>query len=168
MATAKSITVRLGRPADAQELARMSRDLIEHGLGWTWTPGRVLREICNRETVTAVACEGQRVVAFAIMYFGDEDAHLNLLAVKPEFQGKGVGRRLMDWLRTSCLTAGIKNVQLELRSTNHAARLFYRRVGFREVGQVPFYYAEREAAVKMSLGLGVRPTETKDGDSSRH
>ena len=167
MATAKSITVRLGRPADAQELARMSRDLIEHGLGWTWTPGRVLREICNRETVTAIACEGQRIAAFGIMYFGDEDAHLNLLAVKPEYQGKGVGRRLMDWLRTSCLTAGIKNVQLELRATNHAARLFYRRLGFREVGQVPFYYAEREAAVKMTLALGVKSTETKDGDSSR-
>lgn len=167
MATAKSITIRLGRPADAQEVARMSRDLIEHGLGWTWTPGRVLREICNRDTVTAIACEGQRIVAFGIMYFGDEDTHLNLLAVKPELQGKGIGRRLMEWLRASCLTAGIKNINLELRATNHAARLFYRRMGFREVGQVPFYYAEREAAVKMSLALGVKPMETKDGDSSR-
>jgi ribosomal-protein-alanine N-acetyltransferase len=33
--------IRLARPSDAQAIAEMSRDLIEHGLGWRWTPSRI-------------------------------------------------------------------------------------------------------------------------------
>src|SRR5258707_11988311 len=64
----------------------MSRDLIETGLGWSWGPDRVARSIANKDTFTLLACDHDRVVAFAIMYFGDEHAHLNLLAVRPSHQ----------------------------------------------------------------------------------
>src|SRR5256885_495122 len=79
---AKNITLRPGRPTDAAKIAAMSRDLIETGLGWSWGPERVARSIANKDTFTLLACDRDRVVAFAIMYFGDEHAHLNLLAVR--------------------------------------------------------------------------------------
>jgi hypothetical protein len=80
---AKNITLRPGRPADAAKIAAMSRDLIETGLGWSWGPDRVARSIANKDTSTLLACERDRVVAFAIMYFGDEHAHLNLSRPTP-------------------------------------------------------------------------------------
>ena len=39
---------RLATAADAVPIARMSRDLIEQGLGWSWTPLRVARSIADR------------------------------------------------------------------------------------------------------------------------
>jgi len=150
---AKNLTLRIATPDDAQAIAEMSRDLIERGLGWSWTPQRVARHIRNRDTTTLVACDGSRIIGFAIMYFGDEHAHLNLLAVDPMYQRTGIGRRMLDWLKTSCLIAGIAVVYLELRANNRAGREFYAGYGFEETGTVPRYYCGVEAAICMALRL---------------
>jgi len=146
---ARNITLRPGRPTDAARIAAMSRDLIETGLGWSWGPDRVGRAIANKETFTLLACDRERLVAFAIMYFGDEHAHLNLLAVRPTHQRLGIGRRMVEWLIESALIAGIATVHLELRAANAAARSFYRSLGFVESAYIPGYYRGREMALRM-------------------
>jgi ribosomal-protein-alanine acetyltransferase len=145
----ENITVRLGKLADANQIALMSRDLIERGLGWSWTPRRVAKNIRCKDTVTVIACDQRRMIAFAIMYFGEHEAHLSLLAVQPLYQGRGIGRRLMDWLEKSSRVAGIASQSLEVRANNQGARRFYRRLGFREDALLPLYYNGRESAVKM-------------------
>ena len=146
---AKNITLRPGRPADAGRIAAMSRDLIETGLGWSWGPDRVARSIANKDTATLLACERDRVVAFAIMYFGDEHAHLNLLAVRPSHQRLGIGKHMVGWLMESAYAAGIATIHLELRAANTAARSFYRSLGFTESAYIPGYYRGREMALRM-------------------
>ena len=39
------VQLRLAQPGDAMEIALMSRDLIEHGLAWSWTRTRVARSM---------------------------------------------------------------------------------------------------------------------------
>ena len=51
------------------------------------------------------------------------------------------------------ITAGISNINLELRVNNFAARTFYRTLGYREVSYVPGYYRGLETAVKMSRDI---------------
>jgi ribosomal-protein-alanine N-acetyltransferase len=151
--SARDIPVRLARPEDAQDIALMSRDLIETGLGWSWTRQRVGRSIANRDTLSIVMCRGARMVAFAIMFFGDEHAHLNLLAVLPEFQRIGLGTRMIRWLEESAQAAGIRAIHLEVRARNQHARRFYRRLGFLEMALLPKYYRGIEAAVWMAHDL---------------
>jgi ribosomal-protein-alanine N-acetyltransferase len=146
---AKDITLRPGRPADAERIAAMSRDLIETGLGWSWGPERVARAIRNQDSVTLLACDRDRIVAFAIMYFGDEHAHLSLLAVRPSHQRLGIGRRLLAWLVESAYAAGIAAIHLEMRAANRVARSFYRDLGFSESAYIPGYYRGREMALRM-------------------
>src|SRR5205085_5379131 len=74
-------TIRLATLRDARAIAEMSRDEIETGLAWSWTPERVRLSIRDRATNVAVAHEGQLLVGFGIMKYGDEKAHLSLLAV---------------------------------------------------------------------------------------
>lgn len=152
--SATNITLELASLRDADAIASMARDLIEHGLGWSWGPARVRKAIANNDTNALVAREDKRVVAFAIMYFGDTTAHLNLLAVAPRYQRRGIGTRLLNWLIESALVAGITNINLELRATNLKARCFYRRMGFRDTALVPNYYGGRETAVRMSRDIG--------------
>ena len=102
-----NVTVRLATLADAAEIADLSRAVIETGLGWGATRERVARNIASPATTTVVACDAERLIAFAIMYFGDDHAHLNLLAVRPAFQRAGVGRYLVEWLEASALVAGV-------------------------------------------------------------
>jgi ribosomal-protein-alanine N-acetyltransferase len=150
---AKNLTLRLATLADCGTIAAMSRDLIEHGLGWSWTPQRVARHIRNKDTATIVACDSDKVIGFAIMYFGEEHAHLNLLAVRPQYQRGGIGRRLIAWLRESCLVAGVAVIYCELRASNATGRSFYKAFGFEETGTVPRYYFGVEAALCMALRL---------------
>jgi ribosomal-protein-alanine N-acetyltransferase len=146
---AKNITLRPGRTADAVRIAAMSRDLIETGLGWSWGPDRVARSIANKDTSTLLACERERIVAFAIMYFGEEHAHLNLLAVRQSHQRLGIGGHMVEWLIESAYAAGIATIHLELRAANAAARSFYRSLGFTESAYIPGYYRGREMALRM-------------------
>ena len=134
-------TLRLANFADAQSIALMSRELIEKGLsGWSWDPKRVARAIQARDTQVVVAAVRNHLTGFAIMNFGDEQAHLSLLAVTPSHQRCGIGRQIMDWLEESALVAGIITVNLELRANNFAARDFYRALGFTDSAYIPGYY----------------------------
>ncbi len=157
-------TLALADAADAREIAEMSRDLIEQGLTWSWTPARVQHFITGTESSVVVArrerrgdaprVAAPRIAAFAIMHFGDEVAHLNLLAVAPEHRRQGLGRQLMDWLTTTAIEAGVFRINLELRTQNGSARAFYEKLGFDELGVVQGYYQGREAALRMSRRLG--------------
>jgi ribosomal-protein-alanine N-acetyltransferase len=166
-------TLRLARSDDAREIAAMSRDLIEAGLPWSWTPARVMHFIGGRDSSVVVARrdrlgdaggggrrddarrdDARRIAAFAIMHFGDEVAHLNLLAVAPEHRRQGLGRQLMDWLTATAMEAGVFRIDLELRQGNGAARAFYQSLGFDSLGVISGYYQGREAALRMSRRLG--------------
>jgi ribosomal-protein-alanine N-acetyltransferase len=157
----RATVLRLATPGDAADIAMMSRDLIEYGLGWSWTRARVARNIAKRETATLVACSGKRIVGFAMLYFGDDHAHLNLLAVRPAYQRAGLGRRMLTWLVDSARVAGISAIHLEVRSNNAGARRFYRALGFQEMTLLPRYYSGVEAAVWMARDLRVRATSTR-------
>ncbi len=146
-------TLGLARATDAREIAEMSRDLIEQGLAWSWTPTRVQHFISGLESSVVVARRERRVAAFAIMHFGDDVAHLNLLAVAPEHRRQGLGRQLMSWLTVTAIEAGVFRINLELRTGNEAARIFYNCLGFDQLGVVQGYYQGREAALRMSRRL---------------
>lgn len=144
----------LARSGDAREIAEMSRDLVEQGLSWSWTPARVQHFICGSDSSVIVARRERRIAAFAIMHFGDDVAHLNLLAVAPRHRRLGLGSQLMQWLTATAIEAGVFCINLELRTQNEAARSFYGRLGFAELGVVQGYYQGREAALRMSRKLG--------------
>jgi [ribosomal protein S18]-alanine N-acetyltransferase len=146
-------TLGLARLSDAREIAEMSRDLIEQGLTWSWTPARVQHFITGPESSVVVARRERQIAAFAIMHFGDDVAHLNLLAVAPEHRRQGLGRQLVGWLTETAIEAGVFRINLELRLRNEPARIFYERLGFEQLGVVQGYYQGREAALRMSSRL---------------
>lgn len=148
-------------------MALMSRDLIEWGLGWQYRSERVRRLIDDPETVALVARDGERMNGFAVMTFGDERAHLVLLAVRPACQRHGIARRLTRWLLDSASTAGIASIHVELRAQNEAAYAFYRALRFAETLRLPRYYCGRETAIRMIRilrrpGLSAQPWRPLD------
>jgi ribosomal-protein-alanine N-acetyltransferase len=151
-----ALTLRPARVHEARAMAEMSRDLIEAGLTWRYTPPHMVALIREPETMALVACDGARIQGFAVMHFGDEQAHLALLCVRPALQQRGIGRRLNEWLIESARVAGIVSVRLELRADNAAALSFYRRLGFAETELVADYYDGRIAARRMTLALCAR------------
>jgi len=149
--------IRLAAPADAREIAALSRHAIEHGLPWRWTPRRVAACIAAPDTNVVVACAQARHMGFGIMSYGDDDAHLLLLAVQIPHRRRGVGSALLRWLEASARVAGIERLILECRAANDVARAFYRRHGYDEVQRLRGYYGEgAEDAVRMRKQLAKR------------
>jgi len=149
------LSLRLATRDDATTIARLSRDRIEQGLGWSWTTPRVLRSIRDRETNVVVAMSASVPLGFGIMKYHDDEAHLLLLAVGDAHTRRGIGTALVDWLERAALVAGIGRVMLEARATNADARLFYQRLGYREIQSLPGYYQGREACVRLAKDLWV-------------
>jgi ribosomal-protein-alanine N-acetyltransferase len=153
--------IRLARLADADLLAVMSRDLIEQGLGWSWTAARLRRSMADVQTNVVVqegAARGD-VAGFGVMRYGDTEAHLLLLAVDPTARRQGTGSALLAWLERSAQVAGTAQILLEARVTNVSARAFYRFHGYRETRLVPGYYRGREASVRFVKDLRLGQAE---------
>src|SRR5215469_12306407 len=120
-------SLELARAADAPRLAAMSHSLVEGGLRPTWTTSRIAWHIRNPDSVVLTAKVGASafgppiVIGFAIMRYGDDLAHLNLLAVDPAHRRRGVGRQLIRRLEETADTAGTFVIGLELRASNASA-----------------------------------------------
>jgi ribosomal protein S18 acetylase RimI-like enzyme len=146
-------TIRLATLGDARAIAEMSRDQIEAGLSWSWTPERVRASIRSSSTNVAVAVEGFTLAGFGIMNYGDDKAHLSLLAVSPSRRDHGVGGHLLDWLEKSARTAGIARIELEARADNPGALAFYGLRGYERYEVVRGYYQGRIDAFKLAKVL---------------
>ncbi len=149
--------IRLAMPADAPRIAVMSRDLIEHGLGWRWTPTSIRRSIADPAMNVAIAPALHGIAGFAVMKYRDDEAHLFLLAVDPAYRRRGIASALMAWHESAALTAGIGAVYIEARANNAATRAFYKALGYREVQLVRGYYAGVEDAVRLAKDLWASP-----------
>jgi ribosomal-protein-alanine N-acetyltransferase len=151
--TSSELTLRLARPAEAAAIASLSRDLIEYGLPWRWTSMRVAASIRAAEVNVLVARIHCKIAGFAIMRYGEDDAHLDLLAVAPPYRRSGVGRQLLEWLEKCAVVAGIFSVALEVRAGNEGAQRFYERLGYHTLVHLPGYYQGVEAALRMGRDL---------------
>jgi ribosomal-protein-alanine N-acetyltransferase len=159
--TNSELSLRLARPGEATAIAHLSRDLIEYGLRWRWTPTRVAASIHAANVNVLTAWIHQNIAGFAIMRYGGRDAHLDLLAVAPPYRRAGLGRRLLEWLEKCAVVAGIFNVALEVRTGNEGAQLFYQRMGYRTLAHIPGYYQGMEAALRMGRDLSRRPLNNR-------
>jgi GNAT superfamily N-acetyltransferase len=117
---------------EASALARMSRELIEVGLGWRYTPVRMASLISDPQALVLVACQGADIAGFAVMRFECAHAHLVLLCVQRRFQKRGIGHCLCEWLIELARIAGFLSIRLELRADNAGALYLYRKLGFIE------------------------------------
>jgi ribosomal-protein-alanine N-acetyltransferase len=145
--------VQLATRADAAAIAAMSRDRIEQGLGWSWTAARVLHSIRDPDTNVAVARERDSLVAFGIMKYREEMAHLLLFAVRASHQRRGLGSQVLRWLESVAQTSGVTRIEVECRRDNAAARNFYGEHGYHEHVISRGYYRGVEDAVRLEKWL---------------
>jgi ribosomal-protein-alanine N-acetyltransferase len=71
------------------------------------------------------------------------ECHVLNVCVRPDLQGAGLGRELMNHLIDTARGYGVTLMLLEVRPTNLAALELYRSLGFNEVGLRKDYYPAR-------------------------
>ena len=76
---------------------------------------------------------------FVLTRHAANEEELLLIAVTPEFRGRGLGGTLIDRLVKSATERGATRIFLEMRRGNPAVHL-YQKVGFEPIGERPNYY----------------------------
>ncbi|MEX2375180.1 MAG: ribosomal protein S18-alanine N-acetyltransferase [Dehalococcoidia bacterium] len=99
------------------------------------------------------AASNETIVGFMGVWYMVDQLHLVTIAVHPEYQGRGIGQRLL----LECLRFGyeaeLNEVVLEVRESNRRARALYEAFGFRRAGEIRNYYKDdNETAVVMLCG----------------
>ncbi|MEM9602772.1 MAG: GNAT family N-acetyltransferase [Pseudomonadota bacterium] len=148
-----TLQLELAKQSDAAAMSVLSRDEIEHGLGWRYTPQRLVQVIRHPAKNAVVARRDGVLVGFGVMTYRRNQANLDLLAVAPEHRRHRVGSELVRWLENVADTAGCYNVFVQLRSRNARATAFYRALDYHALGRVPRYYQGVEDATVMAKSL---------------
>lgn len=92
---------------------------------------------------------GRVMSGFAVMGYGDNDAYLALLSVKPEWRRRSIARTLVEWLLKCADVGGVKRVDVELRADNTAALALYHSLQFAEIARKPGGYYGTVSQVRM-------------------
>ena len=79
--------------------------------------------------------------------------HILAIAVDPPYRMRAVGTALMTNILDRLCMKGAKQVRLEVRKSNMAARRFYLKLGFVEREEVPYYYEDGETAIVMTINF---------------
>ncbi len=94
------------------------------------------------------------ISGFAVASLLPPQAELELIAVAPEFQRRGLARFLFAAIAQELKSAQVTDVSLEVRASNHPALALYRHLGFVQTTLRPRYYADPvEDAVLLLLRL---------------
>ncbi|WP_335872756.1 GNAT family N-acetyltransferase [Bacillus sp. 2205SS5-2] len=74
----------------------------------------------------------EQIVGGLILQFEDAYAKLANIAIRPDFQGKGLGERLMTFAENEAIKRGYKEMKLATHEKLSENVLYYQRLGWEE------------------------------------
>lgn len=109
-----------------------------------WSRESFVSEITSNACARyVVLLEDGRLVAFGGMWIIIGEAHVNNVAVHPDYRGRGYGRLVMkELMRVAYRAAEITDMTLEVRVSNETALKLYSSMGFSIAGKRKGYYED--------------------------
>ena len=83
--------------------------------------------------LSRVATDGSAIVGVALCGHDGRRGHVYHLAVDPAYQGRGLGKRLLDESLAALRRTGVKRVIIMVADDNASGRQFWKRSGFEEI-----------------------------------
>jgi ribosomal-protein-alanine N-acetyltransferase len=139
------------RPADLDRIMAIEPVIYTH----PWTRGNFDDSMRVGYSCWVIDCDGV-VAGYGVLMIGVREAHLLNLSVAPEWQGRGLGRSLLEHFLRIGRDSDAQQMFLEVRPSNTSARRLYAEFGFRDISVRRGYYPAaggREDAMLMGLML---------------
>ncbi|NHZ86474.1 MAG: GNAT family acetyltransferase [Planctomycetia bacterium] len=117
------------RESDQKEIIQLWE---ECGLVVPWNDPQ--RDIERKQTVQSelflIGLINEKIIATAMVGYEGHRGWVNYLAVKPNFQRQGIGKRMMEEAEHRLLILGCPKLQVQIRNTNVGVIKFYRNLGY--------------------------------------
>ena len=129
---------------------------IEHDSFTTpWSETSFFNELKNPRSIVKVARKDAKVVGYICAGWIIDEGHILDVAVHAEFRRLGIASMLTEKIIGRLREEGCRDIFLEVRASNEAARKMYCKYNFKELGTRKDYYVSPvEDAVIMVLKFG--------------
>jgi ribosomal-protein-alanine N-acetyltransferase len=134
-----SVTLRTMTYTDLKQVMEVELQAYPH----PWTIG-IFRDCIRVGYNCWVATLDDQIVGYGIVMLAAGEAHVLNLCVSPEYQRRGLGRKILQHLMKRAQMAQIDMILLEVRRSNQAAIDLYHSEGFHELGVRKNYYPAEE------------------------
>ncbi len=139
-------------PEFSQIIFEIEREVFEDR---AWNLALLEEELRNDFTMVGLLSKGREGIGYIIARLIQGEAEILRFAIRPMFQGRGLGKILLqDFIREASLK-GVTRIYLEVSEKNKRAYNFYKKMGFHEVGVRRDYYSQGENAFVMEYNLEV-------------
>jgi ribosomal-protein-alanine N-acetyltransferase len=97
--------------------------------------------------------DGEVIGFIVVVMKGAFTGYIQSICVSPDYRGKGVGSRLMDYAETRILLE-TPNVFLCVSDFNDRAMKLYLRRGYKVIGEIPDYLIEGSSEIFLRKTIG--------------
>ncbi|MCB5186514.1 ribosomal protein S18-alanine N-acetyltransferase [Methylobacillus caricis] len=136
---------------DLDEVARIEPTIFPY----PWTRGNFRDSLDSGYSCWVYEQNGE-VFGYAVLMMVLDEAHLLNISIAAPWQGRGLGRSLLQHMMDTARRHGALNMFLEVRPSNISAISLYESMGFNEMAIRRGYYPAkhgREDAVLMGVAL---------------
>ncbi|MCX6171835.1 MAG: GNAT family N-acetyltransferase [Flavobacterium sp.] len=74
--------------------------------------------------------ENENIIGFVTLKINNDTAKIGLIAVSPNYQGKGIGKKLIAKTENYCFENNVKTLQIPTQMENLTACNFYKKMGY--------------------------------------
>jgi N-acetylglutamate synthase len=93
----------------------------------------VAQFLARNPDLSRVATDGSAIVGVVLCGHDGRRGHIYHLAVDPAYQGRGLGKRLLDESLADLRRTGVKRVIIMVADDNPSGRKFWKHSGYEEI-----------------------------------
>jgi len=108
---------------------------VETFIEGTRTDEKRMTEMTTKGEFLVGETESGRIVASVYVELRGERGYFGMLAVGPAWQGKGLGRVMVEAAENYCRVQGCKQMDISVLSLRPELPAFYRKLGYAETGR---------------------------------
>lgn len=107
-----------------------------------WSKNSIYKELDNPLAHYYVIFLEDEAIGYGGFWTIVDEANINNIAVKPKYRGLGLGNIIVEQIINRAKDLSMKNIILEVRSSNYTAQGLYKKYGFKMVGLRKNYYQD--------------------------
>jgi ribosomal-protein-alanine N-acetyltransferase len=135
------------RPMKMKDIDKVYQ-LEKHLFKDSWSKNSFKMEMENDEISYPLILEVDgNVAGYAVVWFYAGELHIANFAIALEYQGEGLGSRLLDYIMN--MSDSYHFAYLEVRESNYTAINLYKKAGFIDLYKRKKYYRDGENAIVM-------------------